>query len=70
MSETNKRSRLAFVIGVLLGAITATSFAYALFYVTHTVQRDARVAGLPIPVQTMRAAVKVLHESIGASASM
>jgi RND family efflux transporter MFP subunit len=67
MSEPNKRSPVAFLIGLLLGALTAAILAYALFYATHTVQKDARLVGLPVPVQAVDATVKVLREAIGAS---
>ena len=67
MSEQTKPSRGGFIAGLLLGVLTTAVLAYALYYVSHTVQKDARVVGLPVPVQAVPAVVKVLHEAIGAS---
>lgn len=67
MKEQTRKSYVGFIVGLLLGASTAAVLAYALFYVAHTVQKDARLVGLPIPVQTVPATVRILHEAIGAS---
>ncbi len=62
-------------VGVLLGAIvvivaSASAVLATGYYMVHTVQKDARLAGLPLPVQTVPAAVRVLHETIGASGTI
>lgn len=59
--------RKEFVVGLLLGAMTCAMLLATAYHLTHVVQKDARIVGLPIPVQTVPVAVRTLHETIGAS---
>ncbi len=67
MAEGGRGKHSDLIIGIVLGLMVAIVGAVTLYYLTHTVQRDARIAGLPIPVQTFPASVQVLRETIGAS---
>ena len=70
MSEGTNRRLRDLVVGLLLGAIVAVVLIYTGYHLTHTVQKDARLAKLPIPVQTVPATVKVLRATIGASGTI
>jgi membrane fusion protein, multidrug efflux system len=52
-----------FVVG-LIAAIVAT---YAADHVVHTASKDARLAGVPLPVQTVPAQIDALHATVGGS---
>lgn len=54
-------------IGVILGITVGTALALSIYRLAHTAQADARIAHLPLPVQTVSATVQALHETIGAS---
>jgi membrane fusion protein, multidrug efflux system len=69
MSEVSA-TRRNFIGGLLVVGIVAAAIAYTAYYLLHTVQKDARLAGLPIPVQTVPTSVKLLHETIGASGTI
>ena len=70
MSEGNNRRLRDLVVGLLLGAIVAVVLIYTGYYLTHTVQKDARLVKLPIPVQMVPATVRVLRATIGASGTI
>src|SRR5512146_1014907 len=70
MSSKTKRLYTDLIGGVLLGLITVGILSYTGYHVTHTVQADARLVSLPLPVQTVPATVRVLHETIGASGTI
>jgi membrane fusion protein (multidrug efflux system) len=70
MSKEAKRQYAGVLGGMFLSVITATAVVYTAYYLVHTDQADARLVALPLPVQTMTAAVKVLHETIGASGTI
>lgn len=64
------RGRLSVLFGVVLGVCTSAAVPLATFHLTQTVQKDARLAGLPIPVETVSATVQPMHETIGASGTI
>jgi membrane fusion protein, multidrug efflux system len=70
MSKERKTRYSDLVGGLLLGLVTVGVLSYTAYYLTHTVQADARLVSLPLPVQTVRASVRTLHETIGASGSI
>lgn len=70
MSEGTSTRRGDLIVGLLLGAIVTVVLIYTAFFVTHTVQRDARLVRLPIPVQTVPATVKTIRATIGASGTI
>ncbi len=73
MSEGNNRRQRDLAIGLLLGAIVTVALIYTGYYFTHKVQKDTRLAkvpALPVAVQTVPAAVKVLRATIGASGTI
>jgi RND family efflux transporter MFP subunit len=70
MSEETNTRRRDLIVGLLLGATVTVVLLYTAYHVTHTVQKDARLVRLPIPVQTVPATVKVLHATIGASGTI
>jgi RND family efflux transporter MFP subunit len=55
---------------VLLGIITVGLLAAAVHRVAHTVQKDARVLRLPIPVQALPAKVESIQQILGASGTI
>src|SRR3984893_4436458 len=58
------------ILGSVLGVVVAAALTFTAYRVTHTVQADARLVDLPLPVQTVPATVKVLHETIGAGGTI
>jgi membrane fusion protein (multidrug efflux system) len=68
-TRVNRRS-VAFWVLVLLGVITVGMVVATLYWVFHTVQKDARLVGLPIPVQTVPAKVESMQRIIGASGTI
>ena len=70
MREGAKRRGWDFIFGLLLGGITTAVLGYTAYYLPRTVQKDARLARLPLPVQAVAANVKMLHETIGASGTI
>ncbi len=53
-----------------MGLAVAVIAIATVYHLTHTVQRDARLVGLPLPVQTIPATVRTMHETIGASGTI
>ena len=70
MTKERKHRYGDLIGGVLLGLVTVGVLSYTAYYLTHTVQADARLVSLPLPVQTVRASVRIFHETIGASGSI
>jgi membrane fusion protein (multidrug efflux system) len=68
--DTTKRRYGDLILGSVLGVIVAAALTFTAYHVTHTVQADARLVDLPLPVQTVPATVRVLHETIGASGTI
>ncbi|MGA7127382.1 MAG: hypothetical protein WBZ19_13815, partial [Chthoniobacterales bacterium] len=58
------------VLGILLTLIVLVAAAVMLKYLVFTDATKARPVGLPIPVQTLPAAVTTLREVVGASGTM
>jgi RND family efflux transporter MFP subunit len=56
-----------FIVGAVLSIVVGVAVGLTAYRLAHTVQADARLVRLPIPVQTIPATVKVLHGTIGAS---
>ncbi len=52
---------------VLMCGITAAAVALTLTHLTRTVQKDARMAGQPIPVEAVEAKIQPIHVTVGAS---
>jgi RND family efflux transporter MFP subunit len=67
--EKPKKHRYrALTVGVfVVGLITAIVATYAADHIVHTVAKDARLVGMPLPVQTVHAQVEPLHAAVGAS---
>ena len=64
----NKQHGLAdLLLGIILGAIVIVAVGATGYHLTYTRQAVADVAGLPSPVQTAPAAVRVLHDVVGAA---
>ncbi len=61
------RYRVLTIAVIVVGLITAIVATYAADHVAHTVQKDARLVGMPLPVQTVPATVEPLHANVGAS---
>src|ERR1700736_4239030 len=55
------------IVGVGVGAIVLGVGLWTAWWATHTVQKDARLIGLRIPVQALAARFQPLHETMGAS---
>jgi membrane fusion protein, multidrug efflux system len=70
MSKDAKRGYGDLILGSVLGVVVAAALTFTAYRVTHTVQADARLVDLPLPVQTVPATVKVLHETIGAGGTI
>jgi len=70
MSRDTRATYADLIGGILLGLIVVSVLSYTAYYLTHTVQADARLVSLPLPVQTIPATVRVLHETIGASGTI
>lgn len=70
MNSKRKRLYGDLIGGVLVGLTILGVVSYTGYHVTHTVQADARLASLPLPVQTVPATVRLLHETIGASGTI
>jgi len=70
MNKEERTHKSDLIGGVLLGLVVVGVLAYTVFYLTHTVQADARLASLPLPVQTVSANVRLLQEVIGASGTI
>jgi membrane fusion protein, multidrug efflux system len=56
-----------FIVGAVLSVAVGVAVGFTVYRLAHTVQADARMVHLPIPVQTVSATVKLLHDTIGAS---
>jgi membrane fusion protein, multidrug efflux system len=67
MSSKSKQFYGDVIGGILLAVIIVGVTGYTVYHVTHTVQADARMVSVPLPVQTVPATVKLLNEAIGAS---
>src|SRR5690242_20321197 len=67
--EKRKKHRYrALTVGVFVfGLITAIVATYAADHVIHTAPKDARLAGVPLPVQTVPAQIDALHAAVGGS---
>jgi len=66
--KKNRQHGLAdLFLGIILGAIVVVAVGATGYHLTYTRQAVADVAGLPSPVQTEPAAVRVLHETVGAA---
>jgi membrane fusion protein, multidrug efflux system len=70
MGKATKKIYRDIIGGILLGAIVAAAVSYTAYDLTLTVQADARLVSLPLPIQTIPATVKVLHETIGAGGTI
>ncbi len=70
MSEGNNRRLRDLAVGLLLGAIVAVALIYSGYYFTHKAPKEARLTKLPVSVQTVPVAVKVLRATIGASGTI
>ena len=64
------KRRVDIILGVLLTLIVGVALAVMLKYLLVTDATKARPLGQPIPVQTLPATVKTLHEIVGASGTM
>jgi RND family efflux transporter MFP subunit len=62
---TQRHKHVAF--GAVLTIVVGTALGVTAYRLAHTVQADARIVKLPLPVQTVPAKVQVLHETIGAA---
>jgi membrane fusion protein, multidrug efflux system len=58
------------ILALVLGSIVLATLIALAAHQIHTDQRKARVAGLPLPVQTMPATVTTLQETVGASGTI
>lgn len=67
--EARGYRRYLLVAGVLALVVVVVAL-FAIDWTLKTTQKDARLAGLPIPVQTVAVAVKSLNETIGASGTI
>jgi membrane fusion protein (multidrug efflux system) len=70
MNKDTKSKYGNLIVGAILGVVVAVVVAFTAYRLTHTVQADARLVDLPLPVQTVPATVKVLHETIGAAGTI
>jgi membrane fusion protein, multidrug efflux system len=70
MNKDTKSTYGNLLVCVILGVVIAVVVAFTASRLTHTVQADARLVDLPTPVQTVPAAVRVLHETIGAAGTI
>lgn len=70
MAEVTTAGRRRFVIWLILAIIVIAFAAASVRRVLQTKQSDARLASMPIPVQTQPATVKSINEVIGASGTI
>lgn len=70
MAEATTAGRRRFVIWLILAIIIIAFAAASVRRVVQTKQSDARLADMPIPVQTQPATVKSVDEVIGASGTI
>jgi len=63
-------TRTELIVGSLIAATVIGVLAAVVIYLTRTDGQTAKRFGLPIPVQTLPAAVTKLHETIGASGTI
>jgi len=70
MAEGKRGFTRDLIVGIILGLAVAVIAIATVYHLTHTVQRDARLVGLPLPVQTIPATVRTMHETIGASGTI
>jgi len=70
MSETRFLNRRRLVWLIVVAVLLVGTLAITAYRLATTVQNDARVVGAPIPVQTLPATVKSMHEVVGASGTI
>lgn len=70
MAEETNAGRRRFVIWLIIAIIVVVFAAASVRRVVQTKQSDARLADMPIPVQTQPAQVKPIDEVIGASGTI
>jgi membrane fusion protein (multidrug efflux system) len=70
LRKVARKRRTDLIIGLILALITFLAVALMIKYLLYTDPTKARLARLPLPVQTLPAEVSLLHELIGASGAI